>query len=285
LRVFTIAHLSDVRFGAIDPKLPTAVLADLRKLGADLVVVSGNLTRRAGPDQLAEARKFLDRIPGPQIVVPGPRDAQHLNLFRRFFRPFHDWRAAITPDMTPFFTNGEVSVLGINTARVGLGKKISTTQAGEIRTRLGTPGPITVLVSHHPLVPRASTGTTTAIRPETKELHVVAKCVDVVLAGHQGAGAGTQDTRVAYRVLDRQTIVAQAAVSPASSGRDSIPYYNAVRIDGDRVSIAVRLWRGTAFEEQGPKSYRFTGTHWDKYTEMPPDFQWTDSSEMTPARG
>ena len=35
------------------------------------------------------------------------------------------------------------------------------------------------------------------------------------------------------------------------------------------------------FEEQGAKSYRYNGTtHWEKFVDMPPDFQWTD--DVTP---
>ena len=111
----------------------------------------------------------------------------------------------------------------------------------------------------------------------------MAKCVDVVLAGHQSIGS-TQDTRVAYRVLERNTVVAQALnTPPSSSGRDAIPYYNAVRIHGDKIGFAVRLWRDSEFEEQGAKSYRYTGEFWDKFVDMPSDFQWTDSSDAAQA--
>jgi 3',5'-cyclic AMP phosphodiesterase CpdA len=277
--MFTIAHLADLRFGAMRPDMAAAVLADLQKLAPDLVAVSGNLTRRAGADQFQEARRFLDRIPAEKLVVPGARDTQHLNLFDRFFRPLHKYRAAITSDLAPFVSSPEALVLGINTSR---SKKVSSSQAGVIRSRLGSQTAVTVLVSHHPLVPRPVGGTTMAVKPENNDLRVVAKCVDLVLAGHQSIGS-TQDTRVAYRVLNRQTVATQAAITPsASSGPDASPYYNAVRIQGDRMSVAVRLWRGTEFEEQGPKSYRFNGTHWDKFVDMPPDFQWSDSGEITP---
>jgi hypothetical protein len=280
--VFTIAHLADLRFGAIRPEMAEAVLDDLRKLAPDLVVVSGNLTRRGAKEHFALARTFLDRAPQPQLVVPGPRDDAGLNFFTRLLRPLRGYRSAITSELSPFYSAPEAAVLGIDTTR---GTKVSVSQAGAIRTRLGSVDSVTVLVSHRPLVNRPVAGTTRAISPESKDLHVVAKCVDVVLAGYQSVGT-TQDTRVAYRVLDRQTIVAQAALTPsASSGPEASPHYNAVRIDGDRVAIAVRLWRRNDFEEQGPKSYRFGGRYWEKFVEMPPDFQWTDSAEAAPAAG
>lgn len=276
--VTTIAHLSDLRFGAMAPAMAAAVLADIEDLAPDLVVVSGNLTRRATKDQFAQARRFLESVTAPQVVVPGPRDIERLNLISRFFRPLHAYRSGITADLAPEFSNADVAVLGIDTSRSGIGKKISVAQAGLIRSKLGSCHQVAVLATHHPLVIRPASGTTTiSARPGTRDVHVVGKCVDVVLAGHQAVG-GPQDSRVAYRVLEKQTIVAQAVISPSSSGlRDSTPYYNAVRIDVDRVSIAVRLWRGSAFEEQGAKSYRFGDGRWEKVVDVPSDFQWNDA--------
>jgi 3',5'-cyclic AMP phosphodiesterase CpdA len=252
------------------------VIEDVAKLSADLVVVSGNLTRAGTGSQFADAKSFLQKLGVPSVVVPGPRDLGGLNFFARLFNPLRAWNAAMGSDV-PFFENREIAVLGVDTSRAGMSKRISSTQAGLIRDKLGGQSKITVLVSHHTLVPRPTTGTTTQARTEAMDLRVVGSCVDVVLAGHQAAG-GPQYTRIAYRVLDKQTIVAQAVLSSAAQGvRDSTPYSNAVRIDGDRVSIAVRVWRGKGFEEQGPKSYRYTGTQWEKVVDMPPDFQWNDS--------
>jgi 3',5'-cyclic AMP phosphodiesterase CpdA len=275
--VTTIAHLADLRIGALDRAMEEGVAADVRAIGADLVVVSGNLTRNGAKDQFVGARRFLDSLGVPHIAVPGPRDLGGLNLINRFFRPLQAWRSAMGAE-PPFFENAEVAVLGIDTSRSGMGRKLSTAQASLIRERLQAPGKVTVLVSHHVLVPRpvAGTGAVTS-RADSQELRVVGSCVDVVLAGHQALD-GPQDTRVAYRVMDRQTIVAQAELVPSSSGlRESPPYINAVRVEGDRVTIAVRLWRGREFEEQGPKPYRYTGAFWDKFVDMPPDFQWNDA--------
>jgi 3',5'-cyclic AMP phosphodiesterase CpdA len=273
--MFKIAHLADVCFGAVVPEVVEATLLDLKSLAPDLVVVSGNLTRRATSDQFEAARAFLDKLPAPRLVVPGPRDAGGVGPFG-FLRPLRRYRAMITDELSPFFSAPEIAVLGIDTSRRS-GARILPERAGLIRSRLDAPDRVTVLVTHDPLVPRPSRGTTVAASPKSKELHVVAKCVDLVLAGHQAVGS-TQDTRVAYRILDRQAIVAQAALAPmASKGGDAAPYYNRITVDGDQVTIAVRLWKRTGFEEQGPKSYRFGDMRWEKYVDMPSDFQWSES--------
>jgi 3',5'-cyclic AMP phosphodiesterase CpdA len=279
----TIAHLSDLRFGTLERGLAEAVLADMVALAPQVVVVSGNLTQGGGAGQFAEAREFLGRLPGERVVVPGPRDVGGLNPIARFFNPLGGYKSAIGSDLTPFFTNQDTAVLGIDTSRSGSHTKISGAQAAVIRSKLGEGDRVTVLVSHHPLVPRPAAGSTSKGRLENQDLRAIGKCVDVVLAGHQTI-AGPQDTRVAYRVLEKQSIVAQAGIAPGSS-RDATPFYNAVRIDGDRVSIAVRLWRGKSFEEQGPKSYRLEGGAWEKIVDVPPDFQWNDAGAAAPVRG
>jgi hypothetical protein len=201
-----------------------------------------------------------------------------LNLITRFLRPLKGYRTTISDDGEPFFSNDDAAVLGIDTSRASSRKKITPAQAGVIRSKLGGRSGVAVLVSHHPLLARPAGKGTMAVGPATKDLRVVGTCVDVVLAGHQTVD-GPQDPRVAYRALDRLTIVAQAGITTGASGaRDASPYYNAVRIDGERVSIAVRLWRGATFEEQGPKSYKFDNGRWEKFTEMPDDFQWNDPS-------
>jgi 3',5'-cyclic AMP phosphodiesterase CpdA len=274
--MFRMAHLADLGMGAIAPAVVEATLADLQAYAPDLIVVSGNLTRRATAEQFKAARLFLDRLPAPGLVVPGPRDASGFSLFG-MLDALRKYRGAIGEDLLPVHSSESVVVLGIDTSRKG--GRLTPAHAAAIRSRLGSSDRVTVLASHHPLVPRPTGGATVAQRSGPKDLQVVAKCVDLVLAGHHSVGS-TQDTRVAYRILDRQAIVAQAAHAPASAkGGDKSPYYNGVTIDGDQLSIAVRLWRRGGFEEQGPKSYRFDGARWEKHVDVPPDFEWSDASE------
>ena len=75
-----IAHLSDVHFGRTDAVVVANLIEIVTELGPDLVVVSGDLTQRAKKKEFVEARKFLDALPGPQIVVPGNHDASSTTL-------------------------------------------------------------------------------------------------------------------------------------------------------------------------------------------------------------
>jgi predicted MPP superfamily phosphohydrolase len=46
----------------------------------DLVAISGDLTQRARITEFQSARRFLDAIPFPQIVVPGNHDVPHSEI-------------------------------------------------------------------------------------------------------------------------------------------------------------------------------------------------------------
>src|ERR1051326_5427996 len=73
-----IVHLSDLHFGRVDEALIEPLVGAVVEAAPRLVVVSGDLTQRARESQFREARAFLDRLPRPQVVVPGspvPRGA------------------------------------------------------------------------------------------------------------------------------------------------------------------------------------------------------------------
>src|SRR3546814_12464457 len=69
-----IAHLSDLHFGRIYEPVVTALLADLASAPPNLIVISGDLTQRAKNSQFAAARRFLDALPAPFLVIPGNHD-------------------------------------------------------------------------------------------------------------------------------------------------------------------------------------------------------------------
>src|SRR5215212_4405314 len=150
----TLVHLSDLHFGRVDQELLGPVTSTVTGLNPDLVVVSGDLTQRARSQQFREAREFLDTLPSPQIIVPGNHDVPLHNLFARFFEPLEKYREFITDDLTPFYSDDEVAVLGINTARSFTVKdgRINSEQIEAIRQRLCPfPQEVTkIIVTHHP---------------------------------------------------------------------------------------------------------------------------------------
>src|SRR3954452_19014601 len=153
----TIAHISDVHFGKIDPQIVEALIADLHAQKPDLMVISGDLTQRARAGQYQQAAEFLNRLPTPQIVIPGNHDIPKFNVFARFLSPLANYHKYITTDMYPVYEDAELMVVGLNSARSFTHKSgwLSVEQIEKARERFSTAPSETfkVLVTHHPFIP------------------------------------------------------------------------------------------------------------------------------------
>ena len=72
-----IAHLSDIHFGAHDPRIVDAATAWLEERRPDLVIISGDLTQRARVEQFRAASAWLNRLRAAGLkllVIPGNHD-------------------------------------------------------------------------------------------------------------------------------------------------------------------------------------------------------------------
>ena len=58
----TLVHLSDLHFGRTESQLVESIAAEVRAVGPDLLVVSGDLIQRARKDEFLQARAFLDSL-------------------------------------------------------------------------------------------------------------------------------------------------------------------------------------------------------------------------------
>src|SRR5215218_10458323 len=115
-----IIQLSDLHFGAHDPRLVDAVEARVDEEKPDLVVISGDFTQRARTDQFKEACRFLTRLKdaGHEVLgVPGNHDVPLYDVLRRFLSPLTRYQRFIDDSLCPFHEIDGLAVLGINTAR------------------------------------------------------------------------------------------------------------------------------------------------------------------------
>ncbi len=153
----TIAHISDLHFGRTDPDVVEGLAADLTARKPDVLVVSGDFTQRARPRQYEEAAAFLRRLPTPQLVVPGNHDIPLFDVVRRVFFPLQRYRKYITKELRPVYSDDELFVLGINTARSFTHKSgwISEEQLLDVKLRVcpQPPDVFKVVVTHHPFIP------------------------------------------------------------------------------------------------------------------------------------
>ena len=153
-----IAHLSDIHFGANDPRIVDAATAWLEERRPDLVVISGDFTQRARVGQFRQAAAWLGKLRAAglkTLVIPGNHDVPLYDVLRRFFTPLRRYRRYISHDLCPFYEDDEVAILGINTARSLTIKdgRINHDQMDMLRHRFAhVPRDKTrILVTHHPL--------------------------------------------------------------------------------------------------------------------------------------
>ncbi len=265
----TIAHLSDLHFGRVDPEVLEALVADLVTVAPSLVVISGDLVQRARRRHFRAARAFLERLPASWLVVPGNHDIPAYNLLARFTMPFRNYRHYITADLNPFVCDDEIAVLGINTARPLIFNfahgRISRQQIASIEAVFGSVAPsvFKVLVTHHPFLPPPDKpGGKVLLGRARLALPALEACgVDLLLAGHFHRGyAG--DLTEHHSHLDRSILVAHAATATSTRLRDEPNGYNLITVAPPVVTFEERVWTGQRFAGSERSAYSRTPWGW-----------------------
>jgi predicted MPP superfamily phosphohydrolase len=217
-----IAHLSDLHFGQVDRALLEPLARRVKALQPDLVVVSGDLTQRARAAQFRDARRFLDTLPAPQIVVPGNHDVPLYNLFQRFFQPLDKFRRIIADDPQPAYVDEEIALVGINSARslAFKGGRINEQQIEHLRTTLGAlDRRITkIVVAHHPAI------------------QALARCgADILLAGHLHLSH-------AASIAGSAALLIHAGTATSTRGRGESNTFNALHVTGQQLRVERFAW-------------------------------------------
>jgi 3',5'-cyclic AMP phosphodiesterase CpdA len=188
-----IAHVTDLHFGATTPEIVAALVETLRADPPDLLAISGDLTQGAHRAEFRAARRFIDSIPAPALVVPGNHDITPYRLIERLLQPYRRWREEIGPDTEPVWHDGTVGVVGLNTARRASlhldwsRGRVTTRRLARSLARLDAmPGRlIRVVVAHHPLLPPEAQPGATVVGGARRALAAFARHgVGLVLAGH-----------------------------------------------------------------------------------------------------
>jgi 3',5'-cyclic AMP phosphodiesterase CpdA len=266
-----LIHLSDLHFGAHEPRLVDAVAARVDEEKPDLVVISGDFTQRARTEQFKEACEFLDRLreAGHDVLaVPGNHDVPLYDVFRRFLSPLTRYRRYIDDTLCPVHELAGVTVVGINTARslTFSDGRINEEQMRFIRETFGRSDrqALRVLVTHHPLfaLPVGETGEVKrAVGRNELALDAAAESgVDMLLAGHHH----TASTHSARDLVTRAgpALVVQAGTATSVRLRDEEQSFNRIDIDGESVTLTLQRWKDEKFESSSEQRYEREGDHW-----------------------
>ena len=243
----TIAHVSDLHFGAADPEVAAALIECLASLDPHVVAVSGDLTQRARRAQFRRARAFLDALPRPQVVVPGNHDVPLYNVLARFGNPLRGFRGHITAERHPRYSDAEIAVIGADTTR-SFTIKDGGLRPADVR-RLSAAleelpaGLVRVVVCHHPfdpLIGRRARWTVPA--PDAEAVNtLVSRGADIFLTGHLHLSY-VGHTALRYQVRGRSAIVVEAGTATSVRARGERNSFNLLRIDGECVIVERLEW-------------------------------------------
>ncbi|HLL17333.1 MAG TPA: metallophosphoesterase [Rubrivivax sp.] len=243
----TLVHLSDIHFGRVDETVVAAIVPLVHRLAPSVVVVSGDLTQRAKPDQFRAARRFLDALPKPQIVVPGNHDIPLYNVFQRFLQPLTKYRRFISPDTEPFYVDDEIAVAGVNTARSLTIKdgRINEEQMKRLHDRLA---PLDdrmtkIIVTHHPFDLPDNFKEGDLVDRAHKAMEVFCRAgADTLLSGHLHTSHVT-GTAHRYPMGDFNALVVQAGTATSTRSRGETNSFNRLVIDSDRIDVERWAWQ------------------------------------------
>jgi 3',5'-cyclic AMP phosphodiesterase CpdA len=223
---------------------------DLHAISPDLVVVSGDFTQRARRAQFAQARDYLNRIPQPQVVIPGNHDIPLYDVLRRFLAPLGRYRRFISTEENPVFSDDEIFVAGLNTARSLTWKngRISHEQLRELQRRLEAAGTrLKIVVTHHPFIPPPDGAGIDLVGRAVLAIPVLVEHkVDLLLAGHLHHGY-VGDTRAHYPGSTRGLIAVQAGTAISRRVRHEPNAYNLLFVERDRIQIETRTYHDGEF--------------------------------------
>ncbi|WP_372618492.1 metallophosphoesterase family protein [Falsiroseomonas sp.] len=253
-----IAHLSDLHFGAEIPEVVAALAEDVAAAKPNLVAVSGDLTQRARLREYRAAIEFLRGLPAPVLAVPGNHDVPFFDPVMRFADPWRRWRRLVAPETEPVWTDAEVAVVGLNTARRG-GFDLEWEQGRVGRTRLARleaklaalpKGLFRIVVAHHPFTAPAASPAASLVGGAVRALQAfVRHDVQMVLSGHLHLPdiAPARDLPPGARLL-----LVQGSSATSHRLRGAPNAWHLITVAGGVPQLAARVWDGRAWTDGPP---------------------------------
>jgi 3',5'-cyclic AMP phosphodiesterase CpdA len=226
--MLTLLHVSDLHFGPpYVPHVGETVLRAARELEPDIIVASGDFTQRAKPEQYAEARAFLDRLPDvPVVVTPGNHDVALYRVLERIFRPYDLYREYISTELDSVVRHERAIIVSLNSTsplRAITNGRIEPWQLEFCRDAFrDAPADVSrIVVAHHHFAP-APDYEGGQVMPRAKEALDCFKDlkVDMVLGGHLHR-AYIGNSMDVYPGVDREhgIIIVQSGTTTSRRGR------------------------------------------------------------------
>jgi 3',5'-cyclic AMP phosphodiesterase CpdA len=269
-----IAHLSDIHFGAHDPKVVAGAEAWLQQQQPDLIIISGDFTQRARREQFREASAWLNRLRAaghPILAVPGNHDVPLYDVARRFAAPLRRYKRWIDNDLCPWFENESVAVLGMNTARslTIMSGRLNREQMAMIEERFDqvSAEKTRILVTHHPLYAMPigeGTELSEAVGRHDDAVKAVCRAgVHVALAGHFHRTYAAAARKMVERAGGALVIQAGTATSVRLRNNE-LQSFNWIHAHKNNdIELQVVAWDGSGFRRGNHVRFTYDGENWN----------------------
>jgi 3',5'-cyclic AMP phosphodiesterase CpdA len=237
-----LLQISDTHFGTEQGAVVEALGALAHQQRPDVVVLSGDITQRARPDQFRAARAFVDRLGAPVLAVPGNHDIPLFDLWARLRRPYGRYCAAFGTDLEPVHRSPDLLVVCVNTTRTWRHKdgEVSALQIDRVARLVerADAAQLRVVVVHQPIAVTRAEDEPNRLRGHAAALQRWAEAgADLVIGGH---------IHLPYVMplqgLARPLWAVQAGTAVSSRMRDGVPNsVNLLRCGADAAPGCCRI--------------------------------------------
>jgi 3',5'-cyclic AMP phosphodiesterase CpdA len=235
-------HVSDVHFGAEDPKALDWFAQCVADEKPDAVIMTGDLTMRAKPSEFDAGGKWLQSLGVPVTIEVGNHDLPYYwDPLRRLFSPYKRYGAAERLIERTLDLPG-VSIVPLKTtarAQWRWNWSKGYVSRGALRDALALidaapAGNLIFVAGHHPLIEGGTRGTARTRNGDTALAAFANAGVHAVLSGHVHDPFDKPVRRGDWtvRMIGAGTLSKRLRASP--------PAFNEIRIDGARFETLAR---------------------------------------------
>jgi 3',5'-cyclic AMP phosphodiesterase CpdA len=234
LHLVLIAQLSDLHVGGARyrEELLRAAIAEVNAAGPDLVVVAGDLTDEGYPDQYPIAKRELERIECPNVVlVPGNHDARHVGYLY-----FEETLGARDSRLRLELGGSTVALVAVDSSKPDLDEgEVGREHYGWIEEGFAGEADLRVFACHHHLMPVPGTGRErNQVLDAGDVLSLLRRLgVELVLSGHR-------HMPYVWPVAG-MFIVHSGTVSTLRTRGFPHPAYNLILVSEARIAVELRI--------------------------------------------
>ncbi len=262
-----LLHISDIHFGpAFLPDRAAAIQHVIAHRRPDLVVVSGDLTRRAKRHQFEAAAEFLASFEEPVAVTPGNHDVPLYRVWERILSPYGLYREYVRQDLDSVYRIDGLTLVSLNSTgplRITNGRlRGAQFEFAERAFDASPESDFRAIVTHHHL----------ASPPDFAHGHVIPGArraltrftdmgVELILAGHlHRAYIGDSLDFLPSEGRESGIVIVQCGTTTSSRGRGRERLKNSlnyIRASRKEIHVTHYLWRDTGGCFQPHSEHRF----------------------------